>query len=251
MKDYLVLLREKTRLEGTDKTDKSKNVRLGGTDKTDKSTLVSFVSPGLAQKQTEIATNDPALDPVIEAVPSEREEAVTSWQWLVHFTDRNPLEVSCSPVATHAEILEDYPDAVAAEPIVYSTQPSSPALTTAEESAIKGWLAHIEETDPALIAETIDLCQQDADARQYFTRRAAELPKPDPFPDDRRTCDQCANLIAWQCQAAKRGEIVASRNDEPIRDLPRRCEGYAPGAADADRRPGWERWPGLIQKKGE
>jgi hypothetical protein len=63
MKDYLILLREKTRLGGTDKTDKSKNVRLEGTDKTDKSTLVSFVSPEKARKQTETAINDPEISP--------------------------------------------------------------------------------------------------------------------------------------------------------------------------------------------
>lgn len=83
-------------------------------------------------------------------------------------------------------------------------------------------------------------------ARDYFTgRAAAQLPKPDPYPDDRRTCGQCANLIARRCVAARRGEIVASRDYEPIRDLPRRCEGYAPGADDPDRRHGHERWPGL------
>jgi hypothetical protein len=67
--------------------------------------------------------------------------------------------------------------------------------------------------------------------------------------DDRRTCTQCANLTGrGLCLAARRGEIVASRSYEPIRDLPRRCEGYMPGVDDADRRPGLERWPGLIQK---
>lgn len=67
--------------------------------------------------------------------------------------------------------------------------------------------------------------------------------------DDRRACTQCANLTGrGLCLAARRGEIVASRNYEPIRDLLRRCEGYMPGVADADRRPGLERWPGLIQK---
>lgn len=67
--------------------------------------------------------------------------------------------------------------------------------------------------------------------------------------DDRRTCTQCANLTGrGLCLAARRGEIVASRSYEPICDLPRRCEGYLPGVDDADRRPGRERWPGLIQK---
>ena len=67
-------------------------------------------------------------------------------------------------------------------------------------------------------------------------------------PSDDEKGRAYANLIARRCQAAKRGEIVASRNYEPIRDLPRRCEGYAPGADDPDRRHGRERWPGLIQK---
>ena len=134
--------------------------------------------------------------------------------------------------------------------------PGAAPLTANEETAIRAWLALIEETDPATIAEVIGQCQRDADARDYFTGRAAadNLQKNEgnaAFDDDRRTCDQCANLIARRCQAAKRGEIVASRNYEPIRDLPRRCEGYAPGAADTDRRPGRERWPGLIQKGGE
>ncbi len=67
--------------------------------------------------------------------------------------------------------------------------------------------------------------------------------------DDRRACIQCANLTGrGLCLAARRGEIVASHSYEPIRDLPRRCEGYMPGMDDADRRPGLERWPGLIQK---
>jgi hypothetical protein len=180
------------------------------------------------------------------------DKATVSRWWLIHYPDRDPVEVACCPEATHAETLEQHPDAVAAEPFTPTIRQASAPLTAEEETAVWAWLALIEETDSATIAEVIGQCQRDADAREYFTgRAAAELPKPEPFPDDRRTCDQCANLIARRCLAAKRGEIMASRNYEPIRDLPRRCEGYAPGAADTDRRPGRERWPGLIQKGGE
>ena len=180
------------------------------------------------------------------------ETATASRWWLIHYPDRDPMEVACCPEATHAEILERHPDAVAAELFAPTIRQPSAPMNAEEDAAIRAWLALIEETDPATIAEVIGQCQRDADARSYFTGLAADsLQKNEgnaAFDDDRRTCDQCANLIARRCQAAKRDEILASRNYEPIRDLPRRCQGYAPGAADADRRPGRERWPGLIQK---
>ena len=203
-----------------------------------------------------VATVAVAKSPQGQTAPPAKvgagDTATASRWWLIHYPDRDPVEVTCCPEATHADILERHPDAVAAEPFVPSIRTPSAPLSASEETAIRAWLALIEETDPATIAEVIGQCQQDADARDYFTgRAAAELPKPDPFPDDRRTCDQCANLMARRCQAAKRGEIVASRHYEPIRDLPRRCEGYAPGEGDTDRRPGRERWPGLIQKGNE
>jgi hypothetical protein len=137
-------------------------------------------------------------------------------------------------------------------PAITQPQTSRRFLSTEEETAIRAWLALIDETDPATIAEVISQCKQDSDVRDYFIgRAAADLPRPDPIPDDRRTCEQCANLIARRCQAARRGEIVASRNFEPIPDLPRRCEGYAPGAADPDQRHGRERWPGLCLRGSE
>lgn len=48
-------------------------------------------------------------------------------------------------------------------------------LATKEETAIRAWLAHIGETDPACIAEVIEQCQRDAEAREYFIGRATEL----------------------------------------------------------------------------
>jgi len=49
---------------------------------------------------------------------SRRDTATASRWWLLHFDAREPLEVACFPPSTHAEILERYPDAVAAEPFV-------------------------------------------------------------------------------------------------------------------------------------
>ena len=119
-------------------------------------------------------------------------------------------------------------------------------MTAEQEAAIMAWLAWIGETDAATLAEVISECRRFPDARDYFGRRAAaDLPQPDPFPDDRRTCNQCANLSGGRCQAARRGEIATSRDHQPIPNQLKRCSGYAPRVADPDQRPGRDRWPGL------
>ena len=102
-------------------------------------------------------------------------------------------------------------------------------LTAEEETAIRAWLALIEETDSATIAEVIGQCQRDADARDYFTgRAAAELPKPDHLPDDRRTCRQCSNLTyGGVCSVASPGGAVSAiRGYRPVADLRQRCEAF-------------------------
>lgn len=50
------------------------------------------------------AANDPASD-------------ARHFRWLIHFPDRDPVETTCLPEPTHAEVLAFYPDAVAAIPI--------------------------------------------------------------------------------------------------------------------------------------
>lgn len=190
------------------------------------------------QKKTTAAIK---LTSATDATPSTKVSG-----WVLHFSDRDPTEVWVSPAPDHAEALALYPAAIAAQPFTPPIREPVVPMTAVDEAAIRAWLALIEETDPATITGVIGQCQRDADAREYFTGRAeVELPKPDPF-DDRRTCSQCSNLIGRRCQAARRGEIAASRSYEPIRDMLQRCEGYAPGPADADRRSGSERWPGLI-----
>lgn len=180
---------------------------------------------------------------------SATDAGTSSRWWLIHYLDRVPVTVSCYPPTTHAEMVKRYGDALAVELFTPIIRQTSAPLTVNEETAIRSWLALIDETDSSVIAEVIAQCQRDANARDYYkSQAAAELPKPSSIPDDRRTCDQCTNLVGLRCQAAKRGEINASRNFEPIRDLLQRCEGYAPDVEDPDRRLGRERWSMRIYK---
>ena len=53
-----------------------------------------------------------------------------------------------------------------------------PELLPDEESNIRAWLAHIDETDPEIIAEVVDKCREDLEGRRYFLKRSEEEPEP-------------------------------------------------------------------------
>ena len=118
---------------------------------------------------------------------------------------------------------------IATVAVAMPLQDQTVPIAADEEAAIRAWLALIEEIGPATIAEVIEQCQRDVDARDYFTGRAvAELPKPDQVPDDRRTCRQCSNLTyGGVCSVASPGGAVSAiRGYRPVADLRQRCEAF-------------------------
>lgn len=58
--------------------------------------------------------------------------------WLLHFVDREPVEVACFPDVTHAEILERHPEAIAAEPINRVVIQSTTSCSTCEHVTRRG-----------------------------------------------------------------------------------------------------------------
>ncbi len=67
---------------------------------------------------------------------------------------------------------------VATVAVAKTPEPPVSTMTAEEETAIRAWLAHIDETDPAITAEVMDKCRTDAGARTYFLLRAEEVPRP-------------------------------------------------------------------------
>jgi len=80
-------------------------------------------------------------------------------------------------VATPATQEVDNPATVATVAVAKQPEPR-PELTPDEASNIRAWLAHIEETDPAIIAEVLDKCRTNLEARRYFLKRSEEVPEP-------------------------------------------------------------------------
>lgn len=56
-----------------------------------------------------------------------------------------------------------------------------------EDDAVKNWLAHIEETDPQIIADVIQQCHADPEANEYFLGRAKEVFSPLQLSNDTNT----------------------------------------------------------------
>jgi hypothetical protein len=66
--------------------------------------------------------------------------------------------------------------------------------------------------------------------------------------DDRIRCTDCSWFsMSGVCRAAgpRHKPVVANRSYQPVRDQPRRCEGFSPYGDNPDQRRGSERWPGL------
>ena len=62
---------------------------------------------------------------------------IRATRWLIHFLDREPLEVWFAPAADHAEALAGYPDAVAAEPLA-GVSVSAVSVSVSTETAARG-----------------------------------------------------------------------------------------------------------------
>lgn len=149
--------------------------------------------------------------------------------WTIHYLGRDPVRVWFFPPVSADEAQRLYRDAEAVEPWVASNSDAVTPLGADEERVIRAWLGLINETDPVVIAEFVAQCQRDLIAREFILALAvSQLPVPAPLPDDRRSCEQCANLIGFRCEAATRGELETSRNYEPILGQLHRCAGYVP-----------------------
>ena len=78
-----------------------------------------------------------SADDVHRETPTNTAPPIRATRWLVHFLDREPVEVHFAPAADHDEALAAYRDAVAAEPLPeVRTTPVRNAVRT--ETAARG-----------------------------------------------------------------------------------------------------------------
>jgi len=66
------------------------------------------------------------------------DDTATAQAWVLHFIDGDPREVWFAPPATHAQVMADHPDAVAAMPIPERTRLTATASEAEELRALMG-----------------------------------------------------------------------------------------------------------------
>ncbi|MDD5579042.1 MAG: hypothetical protein PHY16_07140 [Methylobacter sp.] len=96
-------------------------------------------------------------------------------------------------------------------------------LSANDEAVILNWLAHISETDPETIAETLDCCHADAETLAYFLGRAKETPAPVI------TCGDCQHFECFNAHGRGAGACNADIKASGVclwSDTPHLCDQF-------------------------
>lgn len=111
---------------------------------------------------------------VLSAKVGAGDTATASRWWCIYYLEKEPEVITYFPDATYKDIFQRHPDAISAAPFTLLVKKPRLSLTVDEEKSIRNWLARIDETDPLLVANVIERCQQDADDRAYFLKQAKD-----------------------------------------------------------------------------
>jgi hypothetical protein len=105
---------------------------------------------------------------IIAALKADAGRTASATWWLLRYPDGKLLEVAFCPPVRRDEALALYPGAVEAEAFEPEIRTPSEPLSFEDEAAIRRWLDKIGEDDAALVAEVIERCRCDAEARDDF-----------------------------------------------------------------------------------
>jgi len=109
-----------------------------------------------------------------ETLPTDAAPLIRATRWLIHFLDREPLEVWFAPAADHDEALASYPDAVAAEPLPERTDTRTATVIERDELLALVEAIYAADTDQDR-AEALDAALADPEgALQCYRAIAAE-----------------------------------------------------------------------------
>ena len=93
-------------------------------------------------------------------------------------------------------------------------------MSETDREKLLAYMAAIEEHDPEMIAELLDVCSQNPDKLAwalYWADKVLGAGEPIVWPDDRHHCHDCRYLYKGYC---------LRQQFRPFDDIPRRCEDF-------------------------
>ena len=160
---------------------------------------------------------------------------IPHWAWRLTFPDGSTQEQFTLPEATRAQILELWPEVIAAEPFHPVTSESVPVAPQEQQDFDEVMKRYGLDAEEVALAKQAYRNDPESGKRTYAALRAEFLTdielrgdaptRLDKWPEAsyRRTCNQCANLDPeGHCRAAN--ALGALRYYRPVRDQARHCE---------------------------
>ena len=160
--------------------------------------------------------------PDTQAMP----DTASAW-WLLHYPDRDPVQLVSHPPATLAQILKQHPEALAAEPFAWPHPEPGPALDADRRCWPHTSAMNAQEIDTftARLGRFTDKGMSHAEAEAL----ADKLVRRDREADDRRHCVECAHLQSagrWRCGNWRQAEVARDGLARKLAQSLQRCPGF-------------------------
>ena len=107
--------------------------------------------------------------------------------WLIHYPDRRPIEVSCCPGASYAEIMSERPGAISAEPLLDG---GLPAVSQAN---------FMNRGERDLYMRRMTMFIELGVEERFAEMLANRLCRRDRMQDTRISCAECSSMAAGRC----------------------------------------------------
>lgn len=155
-----------------------------------------------------------------ETLPTDTAPPIRATRWLLHYADREPMEVHFAPAADHAEALAAYRDAVAAEPVPERTDTRTATVIERDELLALIQAIYATDTD-ADRAEALDAALADpAGALQCYRAISSERGITVERADARQSSAQSARQSAQQ---SARESAKQSAHESAQKSAARNC----------------------------
>jgi len=158
---------------------------------------------------------------------ADTDTATTSAWWLLHYPDRDPVQLVSHPPATLAQILQQHPEALAAEPM--SEPHPVPALSIEADRSCWPHSSAMNSHEIDTFTARLERFTDKGMAYDQAEALTDKLVLRDRERDCRRLCLECRHLQGvgrWRCGNWQQSDMAREGLARDLALLLQRCKGF-------------------------